>query len=68
MLPKYTIEFSAQFKRHAPANHYSTDDPVALEEFIEELFIRRANQLRARNERPFFCGDAPNSSMLVVAA
>ena len=40
MLPKYTVEFTAQFKKHAQMNHYSTDDPVACEEFVEELLER----------------------------
>ena len=40
MIPKYTIEYSAQFKKHALTNHYSTDDPVSCEEFVEELLER----------------------------
>lgn len=40
MIPKYTIEYTAQFRKHAQPNHYSTDDPVACEEFVEELLER----------------------------
>jgi len=40
MLPKYTIEYTTQFRRHAQPNHYSTDDPVACEEFVGELLER----------------------------
>ncbi len=40
MLPKYTVEYTTQFRRHAQPNHYSTDDPVACEEFVEELLQR----------------------------
>jgi len=40
MLPKYTIEYSAQFRGHTQPNHHSTDDPVACEEFVEELLER----------------------------
>ena len=40
MLPKYTVEYTAQFRKHAHTNHYSTDDPVACEEFVEELLER----------------------------
>ena len=40
MLPKYTVEYTAQFKKHAQTNHHSTDDPVACEEFVEELLER----------------------------
>jgi hypothetical protein len=37
MIPKYTIEYGSNFQKHAPLNHYSTDDPVACEEFVAEL-------------------------------
>ena len=40
MLPKYTVEYTAQFKKHAQTNPSSTDDPVACEEFVEELLER----------------------------
>ncbi len=40
MLPKYTVEYTTQFRRHAQPSHYSTDDPVACEEFVEELLER----------------------------
>lgn len=40
MLPRYTVEYTAQFRRHAQPNHYATDDPVACEEFVEELLER----------------------------
>ena len=41
MLPKYTVEYSTQFKKHAQVSHYSTDDPVACEEFVEELLEKQ---------------------------
>ncbi len=51
MLPKYTVEYTAQFKKHAQTNHYSTDDPVACEEFVEEL-LERGFAIRAiKHER-----------------
>ena len=40
MLPKYIVEYSTQFRKHAQTNHYSTDDPVTCEEFVEELLER----------------------------
>jgi hypothetical protein len=42
MLKKYTVEYSQQFRKHHPPEHHSyfTDDPIACEEFIEELFER----------------------------
>ena len=46
MLPKYTVEYTARFRKHAQTAHYSTDDPVACEEFVEEL-LERGFVLRA---------------------
>lgn len=40
MLPKYTVEYTTHFRRHNQPSHYSTDDPVACEEFLEELLER----------------------------
>jgi hypothetical protein len=40
MLPKYTIEFAVPFHKNVPPGHYSTDDPVACEQFVEELLER----------------------------
>ena len=40
MIPKYTIEYAATLRKHKPLAHYSTDDPVACEEFVEELLDR----------------------------
>jgi hypothetical protein len=37
MLAKYSVEFTISFRRHQVTQHYRTDDPVALEEFIVEL-------------------------------
>ena len=46
MLPKYTVEYDARFRKHAQPHHYSTDDPVACEEFVEEL-LERGFSIRA---------------------
>lgn len=40
MLPKYTIEFAVPFHKNMSASHYSTDDPVACEQFVQELLER----------------------------
>ena len=40
MLPKYTVEYTTQFRKHAQTNHFSTDDPISCEEFVEELLER----------------------------
>lgn len=50
MLPKYTIEYTMQFRRHAHANHHATDDPVACQEFVEELLERGAVIRAIRHE------------------
>ncbi len=36
----YTIEYSALFRKHSHTTHFTTDDPVAAEEFVEELLER----------------------------
>lgn len=46
MLAKYTVEYTTQFRKHAHTNHYTTDDPVACEEFVEEL-LERGHAIRA---------------------
>ena len=46
MLPKYTIEYSTQFRKATQSSHYSTDDPVACEGFVEEL-LERGYAIRA---------------------
>jgi hypothetical protein len=40
MIPKYIVEYTTQFRKHGQLNHYSTDDPVACGEFVEELLER----------------------------
>jgi len=37
MLPKYTVEYSTRTRERAPVNHYGTDDPIACEEFLNQL-------------------------------
>lgn len=50
MIPKYTIEYAIQFRSHAPVYHYSTDDPVACEEFVEELLERQFRIVAIKHE------------------
>lgn len=40
MIPKYTVEYTTRLRKHVQPNHYYTDDPVACEEFVEELLER----------------------------
>lgn len=39
MLTNYSIEYSVRFRKHSPPDHhqYFTDDPVACEEFVQNL-------------------------------
>lgn len=41
MLPKYTIEYTTQLRKHNPITHFSTDDPITCQEFVEELLERK---------------------------
>ena len=40
MLAKYNVEFMAPLRKQAPTNYYTTDDPVACVEFVEDLLER----------------------------
>lgn len=40
MLPNYSIEYTVTFRKHDFMHHMGTDDPVAAEEFLEELLER----------------------------
>ncbi len=46
MLPKYSIEYTVTFRKHDFMHHMGTDDPVAAEEFLEEL-LERGYKIRA---------------------
>ena len=50
MLPKYTVDYSIQFRRQAHTYHYSTDDPVACEEFLSELLERGFHIIDVKHE------------------
>lgn len=40
MISAYTVEYTTGLRKHVQPNHYHTDDPVACEEFVEELLER----------------------------
>lgn len=50
MLRKYTVDYTTKFRRHAQPNQYSTDDPIACEEFVEELLEQGCNIKAIRHE------------------
>jgi len=50
MMPKYNIEYAMPFKRSPEVYHYRSDDPVACEEFLEELLERGCRIQAIRHE------------------
>ena len=50
MMPKYHIEYAVQFGRNPELCHYRSDDPVACEEFIEQLLERGCRIHAIRHE------------------
>lgn len=46
MTPKYIVEYLTVFRKHAETNRYTNDDPVACEEFLEEL-LERGQRIQA---------------------
>lgn len=50
MMPKYAIEYAIQFKRSPELYHFRSDDPVACEEFLEELLERGCRITAIRHE------------------
>jgi len=50
MIPKYTIEYHLQLKKHAHVSHYGTDDPLACEELLVELLERGAKIVAIKHE------------------
>lgn len=50
MIPKYTVEYGLAFKKNLPTHHYSTDDPVACEEFLSELLERGFHIVDVKHE------------------
>ena len=53
MIPKYSIEFVTDVKKNkknSKPNYYSTDDPVACEEFLIELLERSLPICNIRHE------------------
>ncbi len=50
MLPKYSIEFATRFRGHSQTNHYTTGDPIVVEEFLLELLERGHSILAVKHE------------------
>ena len=56
MIPKYNVEYTVDLGRHAHTSHYTTDDPVACEQFLTEL-LERGHRIRitiASTGAPFY--------------
>jgi hypothetical protein len=67
MLAKYTVEYSTQFRQQAQVSHFSTDDPVACEEFLEEL-LERKYAIRAIRHEGIDLPRADSDRLLKTAA
>lgn len=67
MLPKYSIEYSAQFGRQLQSYHYSGDDPVACEEFLAEL-LERGFRIRAIRREGLELPQVESDAMIKTAA
>jgi hypothetical protein len=50
MLAKYTVEYGIQFRKQSPTYHFTTDDPVACEEFLTELLERSFHITEIKHE------------------
>ena len=50
MLSKYVVEYRAPFHKQTQSSQYHTDDPVALENFLEELLDRGFGIAAIRHE------------------
>lgn len=50
MLPKYSVDYTINFRRHALSNQFSTDDPVGCVEFLAELLERGATIKSVKHE------------------
>jgi hypothetical protein len=67
MLPKYSIEYTAQFGRQAQTYHYAGDDPVACQEFLAEL-LERGFRIRAIRREGLELPRAESDQMIKTAA
>jgi hypothetical protein len=72
MIPKYSVEYSIQFRTHAPTQHYSTDDPVSCEQFVEELLERQIRIVAIKHEgvaleRPDFDRMIKNAASMLAS-
>lgn len=72
MIPKYAVEYSIQFRGQMPVHHYTTDDPVACEEFIEELLERQFRIVTIKHEgvaleRPEFDRMVRNAASMLAS-
>ena len=67
MMPKYNIEYALHFKRSPEVYHYRSDDPVACEEFLEEL-LERGYHINAIRHEGLELPKADSDKMIKTAA
>jgi len=67
MLAKYHIEYAMNLGRSAHVNHYQSDDPVAVEEFLVHV-LERGYRLRAIRHEGVELSRAESDKLVKTAA
>ena len=67
MIPKYNVEYTVDLGRHAHTSHYTTDDPVACEQFLTEL-LERGHRIRGIHHEGVELPKVDSDKMIKTAA
>lgn len=67
MIPKYNVEYTVDLGRHAHTSHYTTDDPVACEQFLTEL-LERGHRIRGIHHEGVELPKVDSDRMIKTAA
>lgn len=67
MIPKYNVEYTVDLGRHAHTSHYTTDDPVACEQFLTEL-LERGHRIRGIHHDGVELSKVDSDRMIKTAA
>ncbi len=67
MIPKYNVEYTVDLGRHAQTSHYTTDDPVACEQFLVEL-LERGHRIRSIHHEGVELPKVDSDKMIKTAA